>query len=162
MIGEINAKAKALPEGSNLPAVQENISLVFRASVGALAAIAAALALFVSKPALFGFPRSDGLAIADINMVKQPDDKKLVYQINGKIFNTTDKTLSVPTLRVSLVDAEGNALQFWDFSEPGKTLEGGKDVPFTTGELELRFKSGSRFVVELGNPLELALRRKPG
>lgn len=162
MIGEINAKASPIPAGSNLPVVQQHISLAFKASVFVVAAAAAVLALFVAMPKIVGFPHSKGFQIADVNMVKQPGDKVLAYEISGKIINSTDKTRQIPTIRVTLIDSEGNALQYWDFSDPGKTLEAGKNVPFTTGDLELRFKSGTRFVVEMGNSMELALRRKPG
>ncbi len=162
LIEQVNVKPKPIPEGSNVPVVQKKPApLALKIGVITAAAIAAALALLLIRPGLFGLPSSDGLALAEVNMFKQMNDKKASYEISGKVINTTDELQSVPILRVTVVDKEGNALQFWDFSEAGTTLEAGKNMPFTTGPLGVQFTRADRFVVEMGNSMELALRRKP-
>lgn len=160
VLGEISAQP--IPEGSNLPAPpRAQAPMLLRA--GALAAVAAAilLALFSVRPGWFGFPPSKGLALADLAMKTIPGEQRPDYEISGNIMNAAERTLTVPILRVTLLDNEGSALQYWDFSEPGRKLEPGKTIPFTTGELGVRFTRGERFVVELGSSPELALRRTP-
>ena len=163
LIEQMNTKVKPIPPGSNLPAIKSRSmpAVGMKASVAAFALLAIALGLFTKWPALFGFPPSRGFVLANISMVKQENDKHPAYAISGKIINTTGKTLPVPILRITLVDSEGSQMQYWDFSEKGKKLEAGKNLDFTTGSLEPHFSRGTRFVVELGNPLELSVRKKP-
>jgi hypothetical protein len=99
--------------------------------------------------------------LADVGVSRVSEDQKNAFLINGKILNTTNRVMSVPHLRITLVDAEGTSLQYWDYVPGDKTLEPGKDIPFGTDNLDVRFSKATRFVVELGNSLELAMRRKP-
>lgn len=160
-------QAKPIPKGSNLPVVKHPpVPAGIKASVFGFAAIAAALLLLVLKPGMYGYPPSKGLALAEVNMLsrlddRSPENRRPIYEISGKILNTTEETLPVPVLRITLTDKEGTPLQYWDFSEAGRTLEGGKNIPFTTGPLDIKFTQPSRFIVELGNEMELAMRGKP-
>lgn len=164
---EAPREPKPVPRGSNLPVIKHPpVPAGIKAGAGVLAAVAAALALFVFKPALYGYPPSAGLALAEVNMLsrlddKHPENRHPIYEISGKILNTAEETLEVPVLRITLTDKEGTPLQYWDFSEKGRTLEGGKNIPFTTGPLDIKFNQPSKFVVELGNEMELAMRGKP-
>jgi len=163
MLDDINARPKPIPKGSNLPVIRrEKVSLALRISVFAMGAIAIALILFTTLPGLFGLQHSTGIVLADVAIVKLAADQHSAYQINGKISNTTDTAMLVPTLRVTVVDADGTSLQYWDFNGNARILVPGSAMPFSTDNLEIRFSKASRFVLELGNPLELALRRKPG
>ncbi len=161
------AATKPIPPGSNLPVIKyPSAPPGVMASVFGLLAVAVAVFLLAMWPALYGFPPSKGLALAEVNMLtrfddKHPEIKRPIYEISGKIINKTDKTLDVPILRITLQDKEGQPLQYWDFSEKGRTLDAGKNIPFTTGQLDIKFKQPSRFIVELGNTMELALRSKP-
>jgi predicted Zn finger-like uncharacterized protein len=162
MIEQVNEKPKPIPPGSNVPAIKKKRAPVALMAVTAtVAAIAAALAVLLLKPGLLMLPASDGLVLAEVNMFKQTVDKRSAYDISGKIINTSSETVTVPILRITAVDKEGNPMQYWDISEEGKTLEAGKNMTFSTGPLNLQFSRADRFVMELGNPLELALRRKP-
>lgn len=165
LVGETN-KTKPLPPGSNLPVIKyPSVSTGFKASVFGSLAAAIALLLLAAWPQVYGYPPSDGLVLAEVNMLtrydeKHPEKNIPIYEINGKILNQSGETLEVPVLRITVVDKEGEPLQYWDFSEPGRTLEAGKNIPFTTGPLDIQFTQPSRFVVELGNTFELALRQK--
>lgn len=158
---------KPVPRGSNLPVIKHPpVPAGIKAGVAGLAAVAAALALLVFKPGLYGYPPSEGLALAEVNMLsrvddKHPENKRLIYEISGKILNTAKETLEVPVLRITLTDKEGTPLQYWDFSEQGRTLEAGKNIPFTTGPLDIKFNQPAKFIVELGNEMELAMRGDP-
>lgn len=163
VLDNINARVKArpIPKGSNLPAVRKGVPSGVKTATVALACMAAALAVLLFMPRLFGLPSSKGTAMADIALIKLPD-KESAYEISGRIVNLESQTRSAPSLRVTLVDNAGKPLrESWDFSGRGKQIEAGKDIPFYTGPLEIRVVKGARFVVELGSPLELALRRKP-
>ncbi len=162
VLGEINAKPKPMAPGSNLPVIRRAVTpLGLRLSAVAAAAIAASLIILAAWPAWLGLPSSTGLALTDVGTVKVTIDNRLVYEINGKISNTSQTARAVPTLRITLMGESGTALQYWDFAGNGKMLEPGKDIPFTTGNLDVHGDKGARFVLDLGSPLELALRRKP-
>lgn len=163
MLDEINTKpveTKPIPKGSNLPVIKKRVppsNAIITGIVACCVLFLATLALW-QQPWLFGYPRSSGLMLADIDMHKREGEKYNAYEINGKIINSNSETVAVPTLRITLVDDSGAALQFWDFSEKGRTLEPGNILPFSTGALEVRMSKATRFVIDLGNPLELTLR----
>ncbi|MGE3713389.1 MAG: MJ0042-type zinc finger domain-containing protein [Alphaproteobacteria bacterium] len=160
---EVNKKPKPIPKGSNVPAKKYQkapISLI--ATALGMASVAITLLLIMTYPALIGSPPSTDFAMTDVQLQKsEAETENPVYVISGNIKNTSDDEHSVPTLRVTLVDSEGSALQYWDFTEAGKVLKGKESLPFTTGEIEVLFSLAHRFVVELGSPLELSLRKKP-
>ena len=124
-----------------------------------------ALELFIAMPDLIttklGMQPSAGLVFADIKMDKRTDDKANIAEISGIIMNNEDTPHLVPTLRVMLLDVAGNPLQFWEYKGKNQILNPKETMPFSTGELDIKFTTGKRFVVELGTGLELALRRKP-
>jgi len=161
------AKPRPIPKGSNLPAIKyPKVGLGVKIATGALSLAAILLGILVTAPGTYGYPRSKGFALAEVNMIsrfddKHPEQKHPTYEITGKIINTTDQLLPVPVLRISVVDKSGETLQFWDFSEKGRTLEAGKNIPFSSGPLNMKFNHPEDFVVELGSPIELSLRHKP-
>lgn len=152
---------KPIPKGSNLPTQRrEPIPAGVKASMALALVVAIALAILVFRPALYGFPPSRGLELADIVMIKMGGDKVPSYQLSGKITNTSKDAMTLPTLRITAVDSDGRSLQFWDYAGEGKVLAPGESIPFASN-LEVRMTTATRFVVELGNSLELTLRRKP-
>ena len=162
MIDQINARPKPMRRGSNLPVAKKRAMTGGQAfALASLALAAAGLVLLLVAPGMYGQPSSKGLVLADVGIVRMTDKDRVAYQLNGKIANTTAGSIRVPVLRVTLVDAEGASLQYWDFSGDVAAVEPHKDVPFATGDLDIRFTKGVKFVAELGSPLELALRRKP-
>lgn len=167
MLEEINTKqkppkVKPIPKGSNLPVVKKTpLSVVQTLSLAVVGTLALALCILVFMPGLYGLSRSDGLVLADVGVLRVVNkDKHMSFQISGKIANMTDSDSKRPTLRVTLLDNEGTSLDHWDFKD-NAMIEAHKDAPFSTGDLEVRSAKATRFVAELGNPLELALRRKP-
>lgn len=164
MIEQINEapKPKPIPKGSNLPvAKRPKTPIALKIATAAMALVAVATGLLLFMPSVYGLPPSSAFSLAEVNMLKQTKDKDVYYTIAGKIVNTSDIPQNVPILRISAIDAKGNVLQFWDFSESGKTLGSGENAPFTSGQLELHFTSAETFVIELGNSMELSLRSTP-
>ena len=158
-------EARPLAPGANLPVHRrKTVSPGLRYGVIAAAIATLLLSIFSAWPGLFGQPPSIGLALVEVALSKleTDDEKKPRYAISGKIINTSDAPLPLPVLRITLVDKEGNTLQPWeDRSAKGTLLQPGEEMPFNFDALEPRFTRGTRFVLDLGSPLELALRRRP-
>lgn len=157
-------KPKPIPPGSNLPAIKpRSAPMGVKASVfGVMAAAAALLALAIA-PQLYGYPPSKGLALAEVNMFTRMDDKHPerttpIYEINGKILNTTDHEVKAPTLHIALLDKQGNELKSIELGDKEKILKPKESIPFSTGDMDIYFKTMSHFVVDIGSDLELALR----
>jgi predicted Zn finger-like uncharacterized protein len=169
MIDEINSRPKPeikpLARGANVPAIRKDgVPMAVKAAVAAMGLAAAMLAVMVWAPGLFGFASSNGLVFADVTLVKldKMEDNRPVYAISGKLINTTDETLTIPIMRIALVDSEGVTLQPWeDSSAQGRTMAPKEEIPFNFDDLNVRFTSGERFILDLGNKLELALRSRP-
>lgn len=161
MIGNINATVKPLADGSNLPAHRSRTPVGLKAMVAIFAILTIALSLFMTMPKLFGIFPSKGLVLADIQIQKHTDEKTNTVEITGNILNTTDDLRKVPNLRVILLDGANNPLQSWEFKSNGETLKSNETMPFSTGDLNMKFSIAKRFVIDMGTPIELALRRKP-
>lgn len=169
MLEEINSQPKPKPRplkpGANLP-VRRDDEIPHRLKIGVYAAtaMAACFTLLFFFPGLFGYSSSMGMALADVSIttLEEMKDNKPVYAISGKIVNTSSEPMSLPVMRITLVDAEGNTLQPWeDSSAQGRVLQPGEEIPFNFDDLAIKFNRGASFILDLGNPLELALRRKP-
>jgi predicted Zn finger-like uncharacterized protein len=165
-INEIPIPIKPLAVGANLPVRrEEKAGFGLKLLVFFVFLVVVALGVFLEMPkplvsqflGIVGFQPSEGLVLADIKMNKRDDAAEII----GNIVNNTDVPHQVPTLRVMLVDEGGNPLQFWEYKGNGKMLAAKEVLPFSTGELAIKFTTAKRFMVDLGTPFELALRRKP-
>jgi predicted Zn finger-like uncharacterized protein len=169
LLGSINEEKSAVeaapvirpvPEGSALPAVIiKPAPLLLKCMVVLVAMLTVALGSFERHPEWFGLLPSSGLVLSAISIKKQPVDKYFSYDLSGKILNISTQEMKIPILRITAIDKNGAPLQFWDFKY-NDTLASGKNLPFKTGLLAVKTTSAVKFVVELGNPVELALRRK--
>ncbi len=161
MLGEISPPPtlKPVPRGSNLPVAAPASAPVATVAITALlGALALVLAILALAPSLAGYAPSRGLVMADVNMTKRPIQGMTLYEITGKFHNTTAEAMPVPILKVSLIDKTGSLVRFWEFSDKTAMLEAGQHMDFTTGELGVT-TLGERFVLDLGNRLELSLRK---
>ena len=162
MLDEVNTTPRPIPAGSNLPVSRKGYpSLGLKIATFMTGMIATGLCVVWLFPQWVRMPHTTGLMLGDFGIVKEIDDKHTMYQISGRIANTGANSRKMPTLRVTLVDDDGMSLQYWDFNGDIKTIDPQKSVPFSTGNLDIHFSKGTRFVVELANPLEMLLRRKP-
>ncbi len=154
--------SKPIPKDSNVPAPKTPA----RPSATLMSSLAAALVLaivstaFTQKPNWFGYRKTSEVVLADLSLAKQEVQGGLEYAVSGKLVNTSSATLAPPQVRITLVDKEGNPLQYWEPEMPPE-ITAKELLPFTFGPLATKFTRGDRLVVELGNPLELALRTKP-
>ncbi len=161
IIGSINATASPIPEGSNLPVHRARTPTGLKAMVAICAILIVALSLFIVKPRLFGIVPSKGMVFSDIQIQKGSGDNSSTVEISGNIFNTSNVEGKVPNIRVILLDSMNNPIQSWEFKTNGEMLKAGATIPFTTGDLNVKFTLAKRFVIDMGTPIELALRRKP-
>jgi predicted Zn finger-like uncharacterized protein len=165
VIDEVNAKAKPIPKGSNLPVAPKGKSALLSPGnlfVYGMAAVVTLLAVITYKPELMGFKSTKGLMLSDVSMLQLQHDKdQSAYEISGKIINVTNAAMRMPAMRVTLLDKQGKTLQYWEFSSDNSLIEPGKPLPFSTGNLDVQFSAATRFVVDLGNPVELMLRHTP-
>jgi predicted Zn finger-like uncharacterized protein len=160
-IAEPNPKRKPIPKGSNLPVPSKPpVSSIEKFFAVTLLGAAVVLGAAAFTPQHLGYNQSKGTAFSGVTMIELPGGDNPVVEISGNILNTTPAPLHVPTMRVTLEDEAGSALQYWEFSSDNSIIDPKKKLPFSTGELEIRFSSAHHFIVDLGNPLELSLRAK--
>lgn len=160
VIGSLNAAANR-PATANLPVRRPTTSISLKLSVAALFVITVGLGLFMTMPKLFGIWPSRGLVMADVAINKGVDDKAGIVEITGNILNVSEDARVVPNIKVILLDGADNPLQSWEFKSNGATLKPKEIMPFTSGDLNMKFSIAKRFVIDMGTRVELALRRKP-
>jgi predicted Zn finger-like uncharacterized protein len=156
--------AEAFPEMDFEPRISKvepklSTGMIFSGIMALLIAIIATL--IVKHPATLGYPRSKNFVLADLALASQNTDKGMEYAVKGRIVHNGKEAEQIPTLRITLVNQQGEPLRFWDIHDEEKYLGANEDFTFNAGPLKTNLVTGNRFVVELGNPLELALRRKP-
>lgn len=161
LLDEINARPGGLAKGANLPALRGLASPTLKLKVIGAAAVMLIMLAANYAPSFLLQPPSKGLMLTDVNFLRLGEEAEKTFQITGKITNTTGGPIDSPVLRVTLVDDSGASLQYWEFSENGQPIGPWHKLAFDTGAMEVKFQSGSRFVVEIGSGLELALRGKP-
>ena len=149
-----------------------------KASLKPLMALAAALLLaviitsfFALRPAMqgpfgfvyamFGSPPSTGLALSEVSLRERPSRSKARFTIEGKIVNSTAEPLAVPTLRIGMLDGEGNLMHSREYSDESKpVIAAGESYEFKAHNLETAFKDKlTYFVIDIGNGGELRLRK---
>ena len=73
-----------------------------------------------------------GLEIANLNYTRQDVAGQSVMQVQGDIFNKTEKDISVPPLKATLQDDSGKPLFDWTFSVNPPTIRPGETINFKT------------------------------
>ncbi|MEI9885342.1 MAG: DUF3426 domain-containing protein [Rhizomicrobium sp.] len=96
-----------------------------------------------------GLPVSPrGIDFADVSYQSQTEDGQMVLAVTGKIVNRSDHELSVPLVRVALLDMDQRELYHWTFVPGVTTLKPGalakfrtrlSSPPAGTHNLEVRF-----------------------
>lgn len=151
--------AKPIPKGSNVPAARKP-GMLLKGSLATAFAFALLATLFAHKPGFFGFGPTRDLVMTDLALEKQEVEHGMEYAVKGRLLNTSKESKSSTVIRITLVDKDGDPLQYWQPKGPDQ-IDAGADLPFTFGPLKTKFTTADRLVVEIGNSLELAMRRKP-
>lgn len=163
MLSSINNEpeipVKPLAPGANLPVYRkEKASITLKAMTILMLALVMLLGVYIYSPTLM-LPSSNGLVLADIKMQKSEDG--IAAEINGNIINSGDTDHEVPTMRIMLLDEANNPIQFWEYGGNGKIMKPKEALPFSSGALGTKSVLAKNFLIELGTPLELSIRRKP-
>ena len=138
---------------SRLPAEPTKQNKKKKPSVAMLAGIGALVALLVivvvlvlaRGPLVSAFPGAGGLyrvvgllgdevgaglEIRDVRTARQRDGADEMLTIEGTVANVTDEPLDLPSIRVSLSDADGEEIQFVSVPPEMPTLPPGENVSF--------------------------------
>ncbi len=73
-----------------------------------------------------------GLALANVNFTRHEIDGQTVIDVQGDIFNQTDKDIPLPPLKVALRDDSGKLLFDWTFGVDQPTIRPGETIRFKT------------------------------
>jgi len=163
-VPELSARPNLSPE--RLAAIR--VAALHRAGVprwitalsAALFLVVCALGVLDFMPMLFGFHPSEGLVFQSLVFQRNGDK---AYMLTGTIMNKTAEPMHSPQLALYLLDGQGREVRIWRRSLPATTLiEPGGRVNFAVNDLEATQAIEDPHIrVELGNSLELALRRAP-
>lgn len=137
-------------------------------ATGLLGAIAAALAVLVFMPSLLGFEPTSPLTFETVTLNRtghlESDGTRFAkstdtYSVTGVVINKGQETLAMPKLRLTLLDGQGKKLHEWMQSLPGTQIKADERVRFALSDLDMPTVEKARLRIEVGNPLELSLRR---
>lgn len=154
------AKPAATKKSAPANAPKKNASQILSAVMIASLLLALTGTFVVYKPLWFGINKPSYVTLSDIALAKQTVENKMEYAVSGKLVNSSRKAAKPPIVRITLVDKEGKPLQYWEPRLPD-VIEADTALPFNFGPLRTSFTTGTRLVVEVGTPLQLALRSKP-
>ena len=73
-----------------------------------------------------------GLELDNVNFNRQDVAGQTVIQVQGDVFNKTDKEIAVPPLKVALRDDSGKLLFDWTFGVDRPTIRPGETINFKT------------------------------
>jgi predicted Zn finger-like uncharacterized protein len=127
----------------------------------ALFLLACALAVPNFAPRMMGASTTEGLLFQNLVLRETPQEGKGVrYIVTGAIVNKSEKPMAAPELRFRLTDGAGKVVREWRRTLPaGAMLDSGTRVSFTIDDLDAAAVSDPHMRVELGNWLEIILRR---
>lgn len=77
-------------------------------------------------------PLGAGLEFSNITFVRRQVDGQDAIVIEGQLFNATEETKTVPTLKATLRNDKGQWLRDWTFALGQPTLEPGETASFKT------------------------------
>lgn len=152
--------AKPAPKGSNVPAPVGRPSLLLIGSLAASFLLAVVSTVLVKKPAWIGFRKTENIVLSNLSLAKQQIDTSTEYAISANLINNSNAIVVPPGVRITLVDKNGEPLKQWDRNSP-PALDPQQAFPVSYGPLKTSFSTGHRLIVDVGNSLELMLRRKP-
>lgn len=107
---------------------------------------------------MLGMPRTDGLVLMDLKLIKKPTKNKAKFIIEGRIVNQATEPRRVPMVRVGIVSKTGEMLMMREYETKGM-IKPDEAYPFTASKLETNFiDKVDHLVIDIGNGTELMLR----
>ncbi|VAW01076.1 hypothetical protein MNBD_ALPHA01-2079 [hydrothermal vent metagenome] len=77
-------------------------------------------------------PLEEQFKIADTKLSKVRNNRIVTLKVDGKIINLTDRTLTLPLLKISLRNDRGQIVREWTFKASVATISEDEDVAFST------------------------------
>lgn len=106
----------------------------------------------------FGYTDTQGLAFADINLVREQAGAKTQFLVSGNIINRNDTDAVVPKVRVKLLDKEGKTIWSRNY-DVNRKLNADDIYPFRITNVETTFADKvAQVMLDLGNGYELMVR----
>ncbi len=105
-----------------------------------------------------GYEDTEGLAFADVTLVREQTSTKTRFLLSGNIMNRKEEEVRLPEVRVKLLDKNGETI--WQRSyDVNKTLSANDIYPFRITNAETSFGDKvAQVMVDLGNGYELMVR----
>lgn len=168
----VSGDAAVSEAGFQLPAIATKPlpTLPFFIAIPVLALLWFAAALFANYPSWMGAPGisgiysmlgatpTDGLAFSKANLAREVEGQRTRFVISGEIANTSDTLRTIPSVRVTLVDAQGDEVASRVYAVNVK-VKPGDTYPFRITNMSTSF--GDRVhdvVLDLGHDLQLMFR----
>lgn len=105
-----------------------------------------------------GWNVTDGLAFADVAMVREKHNGKTRFVLSGNVTNNADAPRLLPSVRVVLKNREGEVMWSRHY-DVGRTVKPDEVYPFRIVNVETTFGDHvSMVVMDLGNEYELMMR----
>jgi predicted Zn finger-like uncharacterized protein len=73
-----------------------------------------------------------GLELANVNFTRHDVDGQTIMEVQGDVFNKTDKEIALPPLKVDLRDDSGRLLFDWTFGVDRPIIRPGETINFKT------------------------------
>ncbi len=107
-----------------------------------------------------GYYPEKGVVLADVALRELPSRSKKRYEIECNIWNKSDQPRIIPQLSMKLINEGGEVLaEDANFLEnTGQPIGKGKVIPCKGLRFENPFSTAHLLVIDMGSPLELALR----
>ncbi len=77
-------------------------------------------------------PWEEQFKISDTKLSKTRNNQIVTLKVEGKIINLTDKTLTLPLLKISLRNDQGQIVREWTFKPSAATISEDGEVAFST------------------------------
>jgi predicted Zn finger-like uncharacterized protein len=165
-------QAEAAPAPASIPAAPK-AKLRLRPFIAATAALAASV--LIAAPLAYypelkhsgavnwlydtlGWSVTDGLAFAEVAMVREMHNGKTRFVLSGNVTNNAEVPRRLPSVRVTLKNREGEVMWSRHY-DVDRTVKPDEVYPFRIVNVETTFgDSVSMIVMDLGNQYELMMR----
>ncbi len=172
VVGTNGAAASAAGNSFQLPAIAAKPlpAKPFLFAMPILAAAWLVVALYANYPSwmkapvlssiygMLGATPTDGLHFNKANLAREQEGQRTNFIISGEIANTASETRTVPTVRVTLLDASGEEVASREYAV-NVTIKPGDTYPFRITNMSTSF--GDRVhevVIDLGNDMQMMFR----
>ena len=107
---------------------------------------------------LAGLHQTDGIELQKLLIQKTGSRRQPKILVQGELFNTGSVTRHVPVIRMQLLNKDGKVEDTVQYQQKDMEIDPDAAIPFSA-ELQTKGKDVASVRVDIGNPLELSLRK---